>query len=677
MKTNLSIFLVLAVAVMIVVSAPSTMLSQQNMFRIQERAVERLRLMGRSLIFTKLFGIERVTVINMIPNSQSDETGQDSEPNLAVDPANTQHMVGSAFTSNPTGSTTSAPVFITNDGGLSWAITNIVPSGNGMTGDISIDFAKQDHTLYAGILRGGSGLRQMILRSANPFGAAMMTTLTDHSTEQLDQPYVTATTISLPGTNRDCVYIGFNEYDNRSSAGGTGQTASVEFSLNARTAAPPTGFTTTRVEARNTAEQDMPAIRCAVHDSGVVYVIFYRWASGNTPNAVCDVIVVRDDDFAFGPSPFTVLSDLGDDLAGRIVVSGRTVPAFPASLGQNRLVASNLSIAVHPCDSATVYIAWADRVGTTDYTLHVRRSTDSGAKWSSDLLTITNATNPALAITTSGQVGFLCQQLTGTAPNQRWETHIRRSTNGTTWSDMILANTPDNTPAPTFQPYIGDYCDLIATERTFYGVFSASNVPDNANFPQGVRYQRNADFTNRQLRNVGDTADVAASIDPFFFKITPPTIVDLCDLFPKACGHFLLDRNKIILEVVELPFRVVDFIPENCLVKWDCPGCEGKTVLCSPYYHIYIEDINPKEWDVQLFEKDGERVRHQINRIDNGIVLSFRPSKKLFREKQIGDYYIGFESIGDIPKKRYTFQTSLEVSDYPFAEHLKRQKGVR
>jgi len=49
--------------------------------------------------------VPAVVVVNMIPLAQSAETGQDSEPNLSVNPNNTQQIAGSAFTTNPTGAT--------------------------------------------------------------------------------------------------------------------------------------------------------------------------------------------------------------------------------------------------------------------------------------------------------------------------------------------------------------------------------------------------------------------------------------------------------------------------------------------------------------------------------------------------------------------------------------------
>lgn len=231
------------------------------------------------------------------------------------------------------------------------------------------------------------------------------------------------------------------------------------------------------------------------------------------------------------PAEFADLTDPSDGLAGRIVVSGVRVPFenFPhGDLGQERLVASNLSIAVDPNNSSRVYIAWADFPnGVAPYTLHVRRSDNRGVSWTStDLLTISNATNPALAVNSVGKVAFLYQQNTptgATLANQRWETHVRRSTDlGTTWNDLVLANTPAATPAASFLPYLGDYAYIQAIGQDFYGIFSASNVPDLANFPQGVSYQRRANFSSHQLLAADGVTAVAASIDPFFFRLHDP-----------------------------------------------------------------------------------------------------------------------------------------------------------
>ena len=467
----------------------------------------------------------QVTVVNMIPHAQSGETNQDSEPNLAVNPANPRQIAGSAFTpSQGFCGPNLAPIFVSSDGGDTWAMNCIVPSdGSGMTSDITLRFAETSGNLYAGILRRPGGFRLNILRTGNFLGAAAMTVLVDR--RPVDQPYVQATTVG----GADRVYVGNNAC---CPPGFGGQTATIDQSLNAGGVAPV--FNAIRIESRGTAGQDGPPVRPAIHADGTIYGVFYHWTNrvGNfNPNATitADVVVIRDDSGGAGATPFTNLVDPGDALAGMRVVQNRTVPwanTSQANFGQERFVGSNATIAVDPRNSSTVYVAWNDRVGASDYTVHVRRSLDRGVTWSGDLRTITNATNPALAIGSDGTVGLLYQQVvkvavTGSTIIQAWVTHLERTTDAfATVEDLVLAQTIANLPPVTFLPYIGDYVHLMAVGPDFYGIFSANNTPDLAAFPNGVRYQRNADFATKTLLALDNQTPVPISIDPFFFKVT-------------------------------------------------------------------------------------------------------------------------------------------------------------
>lgn len=233
-------------------------------------------------------------------------------------------------------------------------------------------------------------------------------------------------------------------------------------------------------------------------------------------------MVVRDGAWGGGAAPYSALTDPSDAVAGRFVVSAVSwVWNTGSAMGQERL-GDRAAIAVDPTDSQTVYVAWADRpagvVGNTA-TIHVRRSTNGGSTWSADLRTIAGALNPNLAVNVRGQVGFSFQQLVGAGAAQTWQTHFQQSTNGgATWSDFTLSNAPSNTPVRVFGPYLGDYTGLTAVGKDFYGIFSASNAPVNANFPQGVTYQRGANFMTNTLLDGGGAA-VAVSIDPFFFRV--------------------------------------------------------------------------------------------------------------------------------------------------------------
>jgi len=251
----------------------------------------------------------------------------------------------------------------------------------------------------------------------------------------------------------------------------------------------------------------------------MVYAAFDRWVSGTHPNYNVDIVVTRDDNWGSGTTPFSALVDSGDGKVGQRVATNRFV-RWNALMGQERL-GGDLSIAVDPTDSHTVWIAWCDRVGGstgTDWTVHVRRSTDCGQTWSADLRTITNVKNPSLAVNSDRMLGFLYQQFTGT----QWVTRLELTSNawGTAAESHVLHQAPSNTPGRVFFPYLGDYVRLLAVGQEFYGVFAGNNTPDMANFPSGVTYQRHADWNTHTLLNSDAATPVSPSIDPFFFHWT-------------------------------------------------------------------------------------------------------------------------------------------------------------
>jgi hypothetical protein len=456
-------------------------------------------------------------VVNMTPRSLSRESNQDSEPCITVNAANPLQMVGTAFTPDPMGGAL-APIYVSTDGGQSWQLNSIVPSSTGSqtgTFDITLAFASNGGALYGGILRDSSTdfetLRTLSFTSSNP-----MDSLAQRPNN--DQPFSHAITNGA----KDRVYIGNNDFAAQPA------TATVDLSLDGRGANP--GFTSARIESRTTAGQDGPQIRPVAHADGTAYATFYGWRSqsgsfpGNTLIVTTDVVVVRDDQGGSGSNPFQHLVDPSDQKPGRLVARGVRTPfnqtGTPAS-GQQRL-GGTLSLAVdpRPGQSGTIYLAWSDSQAQSNFTLHVRRSTDRGVTWSAnDLLTVSSGTNAALAINQNGKVGLLYQQLTGSGGSRRWVTHFRSSTDGQNWADLVLANAPATIPAKTFDPYLGDYDHLVAIGADFYGIFSASNVPDMNNFPCGVTFQRNANFTTHTLLALDNTTAVAPSIDPFFFKV--------------------------------------------------------------------------------------------------------------------------------------------------------------
>ena len=464
-----------------------------------------------------------VLVVNMIPKSLSGEENQDSEPMIAVNAADPNHIVGTAFTPDPFGSGL-APYFASTDGGATWRLNAVVPGGN-QTADITVAFSGAGEKLYAGILRLDSptdDTRLSILRGDDFAAPTPMTVLEDR--QKPDQPFIQAATVGAggPDAGRENFYVGNNDF------AGSPQTATIDVGLDAGSAAP--AINRVRVERRVTAGQNGPQVRPSVHSDGTVYAAFYGWRSqtgdfaGNTLRVTADAVVVRDDNWGRGPQPFEALTDPADGVVGRRVAQNLKFSFDQTGLpenGQQRLGGA-LAIAVdpRPKTSSTVYLAFGADDANSNFAIDVRASHDRGLTWSSrSLLSLPRATNAALAVNSSGVVGLLYQQLVGTGARMRWETHFRRSSDTRVWSDVVLASALAGGPDKDFDPYLGDYCHVLAIGANFYGVFSSANTPDRANFPNKVTYQRNADFATRKLLALDGTTQVRASIDPFFFKV--------------------------------------------------------------------------------------------------------------------------------------------------------------
>ena len=499
-----------------------------------------------ALLVTSLAAAQ-VRVVNMVPNNRSGETNQDAEPTITVDPLDANRMVGSAFTwDNLTQSpmvTATAPVYVSTDRGNTWTLAFIVPSklGNAFpTGDINVAFGgtlsgAPAHTtswFFAGTLSAAtSGYPVAVLRAQDPYSSTVMTTL-DTRSGNVDQPHLTAR--SAPA-GQVRLYVGFN--NGYSCIVANGRTSTVDVSQDATVASPT--FALDVIEARDTHCQDGFAQVPTAHPDGTVYAAFiHDWSS--SPR----MVVVRDDNWGSGASAFQALTDPSDGKAGRFIAPAMTLPS--GTMGQQRLGASNVSIAVDPNDSDRVYVAWGSSGGSSGTeTIHVRRSVNRGVDWSNtDLLTVTNAMNPQVAITSVGTVGVLYQQVV----SSRWETHLVRTTDadGTTFDTpgIVLANQSATTPVSTIASsvYVGDYASLVTAGRNFIGMFSTSNYPDRANFPLGISYQREVDWTKHKLyTDASHTTEVSPSIDPFFFEApwsicrAIPGICNICRTHPNLC----------------------------------------------------------------------------------------------------------------------------------------------
>ena len=471
----------------------------------------------------------QVQIVDIIPPSMTDETDSNAEPFVAVDPTNPQRMAVAAFTHAQSNSNL-GPVYLTTDGGMTWAPKPILPTCNGCwnANDETLGFAPSssdpNHVdLFAGILKNPGGFTFTALRSFDMSLGTPMVTL--ESRFGPDQPWVqTRGVVGWTDSGQERLYIGIND------GGHDPASATIDQALAAGNPAPP-AFTTNRLDAGPVMDQDEPEIRPVSTADGHVYALFYRrltqvFVTGYT----ADVVLVRDDNWGKGNTPYTDLIDSGSNppLAGQRIVAGVTVTddfncgawCDSEKIFPGQRISGDLSIAVDPNDWHTVYVMWADRQPKDPMTLHVQMSTDGGQTWPGpDLITIPSAKNGALAVNSQGRLAFAYQQWTGTKPNHHWQTHLRRLVAGN-WTDDLLSDEPCEwiDINVTDCEWTGDFGDLKHAGKNFYGTFSTGNDPTT--LAPGTIYLRNHDNATPPHLLDSSNSPLAFSVDPFFFRTT-------------------------------------------------------------------------------------------------------------------------------------------------------------
>jgi hypothetical protein len=399
-------------------------------------------------------------------------------------------------------------ILVSTNGGTTWTYRSTVPTKK-MACDVTLRFGGLSNMLYLAALNDNWAF--VICRSNN-LATLPMDNLLRQPNSGIDQPYVAAATIG----GEDRVFVGANNWYSSNAS-----TATIVRSLNGTASLPTCNFTPVPIEfVVPPAQRDDPEIRPATSADGKkVYAVFNRVNSITGNTRVGDVILVRDDDGGnSGAASFKALHD-PSGAPGFSVVKGRTF-LFDPLLGGDRL-GGELAIAVDPLNAENVYLVWGEVLGSQPV-LHVIRSKDGGQNWSGILHTVNNAKNPGLAINNRGTLAFLYQQVvTDPSGQQTWFTNVELTKDDfRAVYPLTLAKFPVAEIISIHgQPRLGDYLHLIGLENTFYGIFSASNVPDPSRFPFGVIFQRYNNLATKKLLDQ-QGHEVASSVDPFFFKVT-------------------------------------------------------------------------------------------------------------------------------------------------------------
>jgi hypothetical protein len=472
-------------------------------------------------------------ITDIIPFSDSEEIGQNSEPSLGVNPVNPAlnraQMIAGAFVGPG-----AASYFKSIDGGVTWSDYGSVPSN-----DKTIAW-KQDGSsvLTASMTENTDTTRSSTIRTfsgtaaGSRFGSDAINTFPANGL--FDQPWMR----TGPSNH---VYMAGND-----GSKPTGKTASVLVSKD--------GGSTYDEVLQVTVDRvggvfDAPSVRLAVNGN-TVYSVFTR----STKSLGFDVSgaeyldaqigIVRSDNG--GADGFTALGSGGNGVTiatpTTYFSSARADTSnAPITLGQER-TSSDLAIAVDPRNAQHVVVAYGDAPGTStigpgqvqssgELRLIVSESTDGGETWSQKFSTTTSSFSadrsalPALSILQDGAIGLLyCNYFGSDNSNGILTQYLLTTTDDFATTNLLTLGVETNTtPTIIGQPYIGDFFDLTSIGNTFYGTFCASNQDDgtHAILNPATTFLRNHDGTpgtpDFQLLDAGGNF-VATSIDPYVFS---------------------------------------------------------------------------------------------------------------------------------------------------------------
>ena len=443
------------------------------------------------------------TVVDVVVNNTSatlknTDTFNDGETNIAINPANPNEIVITAF-SGGWGAT--APLWHSTDGGGTWTkqFTFPVPPGAGGTAgcpcDLSFDYGRGNRlsgtvlTLMPTDVYSGTTTNPASSAAWNWFTTAGVTQRTNSfGVTNTDQPWLLVNHDPI-SASQDNIYVAYDDF----TISPRGMRIAVASGSN------PPNFTTDNIAGFGPTGTINPGHRLAVDPvSGAVYSLFQQLVQTNIDGS-------RKINFMLNRSTDAGLTwTLNGSTTGILLTTTDSTQPTPKFGTVNALLGGVLHAAVDPTDGDLYYVYGNRDSGTGNNRLAIRRLTNNG----SGGLTIgaeffvtgqVQAALPSVAVNGSGVVGVFYYTFDGmSAGFPMFSAHfVTSNDHGQTFStdtvlETFLSSATDN--ANVRQRVLGDYHLVKAVGKTFYGSFTGNGVP-----------------FGRSISNH----------DPIFYKVTP------------------------------------------------------------------------------------------------------------------------------------------------------------
>lgn len=411
-------------------------------------------------------------------------TNGGTEPSIAVDPTNTNSI---AVMSGFGGWNGNASIATSTDGGNTWALQNSIPNPPGAGGtsgcpcDQQGDFG-QDGTFYGTFLSftptdvySGSTTNLSSAASWQWFttGSPPVTQQTNAAagSTNSDQPWLV--TAPNPGNlAQDNVYVAYDDF--------TVSPVGMRVAMSSNAKPPNFG---TNVNTGSGGGGINPGHRLAADKkTGVVYDLFQRSTGGGDDSSKnINYMLNRSTD---GGNTWTLN---GSSSGWQVANADSDQPT--AKFGSTNALLGGVDALAVDSNTGEVYVAYGNRdAGTNNNRISVARLQDDGSgnmivANTSFLTGQVQAALPSLAVANNGTIGALYDTFDGFTPSTSlpiFSAHFAQSTDhGATWNDRVLETftDPNTDNGNARQRDLGDYQEVNAVGRNFYGAFSGNQIP--------------------------------------------------------------------------------------------------------------------------------------------------------------------------------------------------------
>jgi len=419
-----------------------------------------------------------VVVNNTDPNLTNTDTFNDGETSIAVNPANINEIVITAF-SESWGA--NAPLWRSTDGGNIWTKQFTIPAPPGVAAagcpcDQTVDYGRNNQMsgtfLIDDDVFSGTSTNPASAAAWNWLVIAGVTQRTNHlvpsSFGDADQPWLLVNRDPTTPTQDD-VYAAYDDF-----SGGPDMRVAVSFGVD------PPNFTVDNQSGTSTGGIN-PGHRLAVdRQTGFVYSLFQRCVGncGGDPKNI-NYMLNRSTD---GGATWILNGMPG----GIIVANADSTQPQPKFGTVNALLGGADHAAVDPNNGDVYYVYGSRDAGTGNDRLAIRRIFDNGIGG----VTVgpehfvtgqVQAAIPSVAVASNGIVGVFYYTFDGFSSGfPIFSAHLAQSSDqGVTFSDQMLetflSSAADN--GDPRQRVLGDYVQMKAVGTCFYGAFTGNGVP--------------------------------------------------------------------------------------------------------------------------------------------------------------------------------------------------------